>query len=135
MARLRAEIKRGFLRSLWRAASKAGGVTVKEMLEGFQDGGFQWIRTGRVVLSTAGGGYSSAFNPVSDTRELTEAEVFAFSEELFSVYAQVLSDNPALSPDNDGQAIIDAMLADDRMWGVREVMHDHSLLRFPNTRM
>lgn len=126
MVRLRGVIKRGFLRSLWRAA-KPSALSVAEMLAAFQDSGFQWVKSGRLVLSTSGGGYSSSFTATETVRELTQEEVFALSEEFFAIYedCQALSPAPA-----DDDAMILAMLADDRMQTVRQEMLDVTGLRF-----
>lgn len=133
MARLRAEIKRGFLRSLWRVA-KPATKTVNDFLGDFQASCFQWVQSGRIIASTSGGGYSSSFAEASAALELTPTEVFALSEEFFTIYTFVMSSNPPADPaatGDDAEPIINAMLDDDRMQTVRYVHPDNAGLRFP----
>ena len=125
MARLRAEIKRGFLRSLWRTA-KADSKTVAEMLDAFQAECFGWVKSGRIVANTSGGGYSTAFAELSAGLDLSPLEVFALSEEFFAVQTDTLAASSSLTGDD----LINGMMADDRMQGIREYHVDDSLLRF-----
>lgn len=97
------------------------------MLGAFQDQGFQWVKSGRLVLSTSGGGYSSSFTPTEAIRELTQEEVFALSEEFFAIYEDCKALSPAPTSD---EAMILAMLADDRLQTVRQEMLDITGLRF-----
>jgi uncharacterized protein YidB (DUF937 family) len=133
MVRLRSEIKRGFLRSLWRAASVTDGVSLNDVLDGFQNAGFGWVKSGRIVISTAGGGYSSSFNATQAISELSQEEVFAFSEELYTIRDSAVAALTAAGTVPAAQTddlIVAAMLLDDRMAGAREEMNDYTSLRF-----
>ena len=134
MARLRAEIKSGFLRSLWRAANPGGSNVVKldDVLAAFQDGGFAGVKGGKLTISTAGGGYSIAFRPPDPVAELTQEEVFAFSEELFKIRdrakAGLASNGNPTPTDTD---VFNAMMADDALTTTTQRMVDYSLIRGP----
>jgi hypothetical protein len=132
VARLRAEIKRGFLRSLWRTAS-AATIPLAECLAAFQDRGFQWIRDGRIIINTAGGGYSTGFQANEVIRELTPEEVFALSEEFFGVYTDAQTTLSAAGQDpNDDELAFATMMADDRLNASRVQMPDYTMLRWPS---
>ena len=106
------------------------------MLTAFQLQTSQWVQSGRLVMSTAGGGYSSSFSGFETVAELTPIELFAFSEELFSIYtdqmaAAVIAGTPLTDDGASGSdAVITAMLADDRMQRVTQEMLDITGLRF-----
>jgi hypothetical protein len=133
MARLRAEIKRGFLRSLWRAASQAQ-IPLAECLSAFQDRGFQWIRDGRIIVNTAGGGYSTGFNVNEMWKELTPEEVFALSEEFFARLeeAQTTLTNSGLDATDDN-LLFQAIMVSDWMQTVRSFQGDYTVMRWPST--
>ena len=129
MAVLQAEIKRGFLRSLARSATKSA-VKLSDALAAFQDNGFLALQSGRLLVGSSGGGYSSSFAFPAIGQQFQQDQVFALSEEFLQIYGDVLislSANGNPSPGDD--VILNAMLADDRMQAVKEMQGDYWLLR------
>lgn len=108
-------------------------MTLDECLSAFQDRGFQWLRDGRVVQNTSGGGYAASFTVADSLRELTQEEVFALSEEFFSIRDDVLAALTAQGSATDDETVLSNMLVDDRMRGVRSTLGDFSLIKFPAT--
>ena len=131
MARIRAEIKRGFLRTLWRAAAKIS-ASLDESLESFQDNLSEGVKTGRILISTSGGGYSTSFDSPFPSREITQEEIFAFSEEILAIRddARTALTDAGADATDDG-AVVAQMLLDDRMQTVRSYMGDFTAIRFP----
>src|ERR1044071_3626475 len=131
MAVLRAEIKRGFLRSLFRQ-SEANAVTLEAALGAFQDQGFKAIKAGKLVIASSGAGHSVQFAVPDAWRSFSQEEVFSLSEELFQVFDDakaMLIANGTAEPDDD--SIYTAMTADDRLQTVTSLQKDNSPLRFP----
>lgn len=123
-----AAIRRGFLRSLWRAGKKSA-LSLKETLEAFQDSGFAAVRTGRVLVNSSGSGHSASFEIPSMARGFTQEQVFALSELFIQIYQDTVA---ALLADEetDVESIFTAMLADDRMQRVTQEHLDSSVLRY-----
>src|SRR6266705_4856627 len=90
MARIVAEIKRGFLRTLFRQAQATGPTPLEDALNAFQDGGFEGIKTGRLVTAHAGAGKSVTFQLPQIWQTFTQEEIFSLSEELQAVYTDAI---------------------------------------------
>lgn len=133
MAYLQAQLKRGFLNSLYRQGAKAG-LPLLESLTAFQDNGFAAISTGRLIGSTSGNGKSVSFIMPPVGKQFSEEQVFILSQELLEVYANALVTLAISQPqDNTHDAsIIATMLADDSLQTVRSMMYDFTALRFPS---
>ena len=127
MVRIQSEIKRGFLRSLWREG-KAAAATLAETLNGFQDAQFSQIRTGQILISTSGGGYSTSLRIPNLSDQITNEQFTALAEEYQTIYGDVVTQIGG-SPTDD--TIFAAMIADDRLQGVRSFMGDYTGLHFP----
>lgn len=97
MARIPAETKRGFLRALWLSAPD--GATLREVLEGFLLNGFQWVKSGRIVINTSGAGHQTSFSPGSTISELSQEAVFQLAEEFLEVMEFVVGYSPNLTDD------------------------------------
>src|SRR5262245_60523125 len=127
MALIRAEIKRGCLRSLFRQA-QAAATTLQVALDAFQDGGFKAIKSGKIVIATAGAGHSTQFAVPDQWRSFSQEEIFSLTEELEQVYsdskAQLIANG---NTDPDDQTIFDAMMADDRLQTVTRTQTDYTL--------
>ncbi len=121
MAQLRAESKRGFLRYLWRKASASQALTLKEALEAFADQSYEAVQTGRVIVSTSGGGYSTTFDTPQLGR-LTQEEAASLSEEFIARYEE--AEEAGKESDAD---IVAEML--DRLRPIRSVRSDFTALR------
>ena len=131
MAQIRAEIKRGFLRSLYRQA-KLNAQALSDALDAFQDHGFMALKSGRLLVSSSGNGHSSTFQLPTQWQQFTPDEVFSLSEELEQVYADAittLNTNGNATPNDD--QIFAVMIDDDRLADIDSVGRDYSLLRWP----
>jgi len=147
VAAIKAELKRGFLNSLWRqcqvangAGSGSGGPPafgLIDFLNSFQDAGFSRVKSGRVLTVTTGAGHSATFAPWNVLRSFTEEEVFSLSQELLETYqAAILSlslDTPPVTQPTDNQ-IFAAMMAADNLQTVTSLQHDYLTIRFPYLR-
>lgn len=107
MARLRTEIKRAFLRSLWRAAKDTR--TLEVCLTDFQDTCFGWVKHGRIVANTSGGGYSTAYSALQGL-EITPGEVLAFSEELIALRLESVDALTTAGTATDDESVLAEML-------------------------
>lgn len=137
MALIQAEIKRGFLRSLYRAACGAAqnpdnvGL-LKPALEAFQDSGFAALKSGKLLFATSAAGKNVQFQAPPIGAQFTQEQVFALTEEFLAVYDSALITLSAASINNPTDAqIFQCMLADDRINAVRSYMVDFTLGRFP----
>lgn len=130
MARLRAELKRGILRKLWRAARDTG-LTLNQCLEAFQDNGYDAIQSGRLLISSAGNNLSASFAVPGASTEINQADFFAFSEELFSIRDDTITALTAAGSPTDDESVVASMFNDDRMQTVRGYMGDYSGIRYP----
>lgn len=131
MARIAAELKRGFLRSILREAQAASPqITLATALGLYQESQFSNTKSGRVIVSTGGNGKSVTFNMPQIGLQLMQDEIMALTEEFFAVYADALvtlgvaGTNPAGDP-----AIFAQMLLDDRMQTITEMRMDFTLIR------
>ncbi len=132
MAQLKAEIKRGFLRSLYRQVSKSA-TPLSDALDSFQDQGFCALKSGRLVLSSQGNGHATTFQVPTSWQNFTEEEVFSLSEELQQVFDDAMVTVASAGGDNtDDAQLFDAMMADYRLQTVTESYTDHTVSRWPN---
>lgn len=131
MAILKGEIKRGFLRQIFTQAQAASPqITLATALNTFQLNSFNAVKSGHMVVSTAGNGKSVTFNIPQIGLQIMQDEVMAFSEELFGVYADALvALNVAGTNPTGDPAIFAQMLTDDRMQSISSVRQDFTLIR------
>jgi hypothetical protein len=132
MAALQAEIKRGVLRTLFRQ-SQTDVVKLSDSLARFQDSGFDGIKSGRLVITSAGFGRSVGFAPPASWQQFTQEQIFSLSEELLATYDTAKSNLAAsgnASPTD--QQIFDSMMADDRLQTVTSVQKDWSTINWPS---
>jgi hypothetical protein len=131
VAQLQAEIKRGFLRALARQCATLG-ATLSTVLASFQDSTFDQIKTGAILVSSSGGGYSGTFDIGAIGKQMAPDQIFALSEELLTCYdeavATLAAQTPAVTSPTDAQ-ILSTMLASDRLQRVTSVRSDYMLLR------
>lgn len=133
MAVLKSEIKRGFLRSLYRGTTvPPDTATLAEALATFQTNGFDALKSGRLVIASAGAGHQVSFALPMIGQQLAQDEVFALSEEFFAIYADASAGLTETNPGDNDATIFAAMMADDRMASITEVRQDYSLLRYPS---
>lgn len=133
MAILQAELKRGFLRSLYRAATSATpAVTLINALNAFQDAQFPLVKSGRLIVSTSGNAHGTSFKIPDSMFQLTQDQVFALSEEFIQTYtdakANLILNGNATPTDDD---IFAAMIAADNLQTIREYQNDYTATRFP----
>ena len=138
MVRVQSEIKRALLRSLWRAA-QASSTTLREALDGFQQTPFNTLSSGQILVSAGGGGYHSALKIPALSDQLTQEQVWAFSEEMLNVFYDSISNlalqTPPVIADVGGsfdQQIFQVMIFDDRLQGVRSQRGDWTGLNVPS---
>lgn len=142
MADVKAEIKRGFLRSLYRLVQYGTQTnpvtgqpvaTLADVLNAFQDGGFSAIKSGRLIIQTAGAGHSVSYQPPDVARSFTQDQVFSLSEELQQVYADAIVTLSGQSvPSPTDLQIFNVMIADDRLTTIKDVQRDFTTLRWPS---
>jgi len=85
VVRIQSEIKRGILRSLWRA-SQAGQVGLHACLDGFQNASWSAIQSGQILISGSGGGYNSSLKIPGLSDQITQENFLALSEEYLNLY-------------------------------------------------
>lgn len=105
---MRTEIKRAFLRSLWRAAKDTR--TLEVCLTDFQDTCFGWVKNGRIVANTSGGGYATAYSALQGL-EITPVEVLALSEELIALRTESIDALTAAGSATDDESVLAEMIA------------------------
>lgn len=132
MVRVQSEIKRGFLRQIAEGAKPSR--TLREVLLAFQAQIFSpTFKTGRIYLSTSGSGQAASF--AIPSAGFSQEQIFALSEEFLDILDFAISCG---ATDEAGEEATNTLFAtmcdDDRLQGVREVQHDHAMLRFPSTR-
>ncbi len=130
MVYIQAEIKRALLRNISRNATKSS-ATLREALEAYQDQSAGAVNTGRIILNTSGGGYSTSLEMSAQWKQLTQEQVTALTEEYINVYDDALSALGISRPSDLSQDanILSAMIDDDRLRGVRSAMGDFTMLR------
>lgn len=127
MAAIQASIRRGFLRSLYNQAV-ANAASLQEALQGFQDGCFTAVRTGRLIVNSSGTGHSSSFEIPGIVRGFTQDQVFGLSEDFLQIYTDTVAALSAASADGSDASVFAAMLADDRMQSITRVRDSFTLL-------
>jgi hypothetical protein len=120
VANVQAQIKRGFLRQLYEACPDA--ISFRDALLAFQAAGFTAIKSGRLVVSSSGGGFSTSFEIPQGGRQFSQEQVFALSEEFISIF----DDNVVA---DDDAATFAAMMNDERLQAVTSHYHDFSSIR------
>ena len=136
MVRIQSEIKRGTLRSLYRAAV-ANGSALSSAIDGFQDTSYNQVRSGQILVNTSGGGYSSGLKIPGLSDQITPESFTALGEEYRNVYDDAVSNLaaqtvPVTNPTDD--QIFSFMLDDSRLVGVRQQLGDWTAIRLPVTR-
>src|SRR2546422_3257683 len=140
MAKIRAGLKRAFLRAIYTASqSKEWQVFFpsSELLEESQSGlgnilthfllqGFDACKLGRFSIGSAGLGHEVKWAPPAVWQSMSQDQVFELAEELIEVY----EDAYATLPDND-EELFRRMLADDRLQSVTSLQKDFTLIRLP----
>lgn len=131
MAEIQAEIKRGFLRSLYRQTSES--QSLQDVLDAYQTTLFTpSFQSGRMVSATSQAGHNVQFIPPAIGSQFTQDQVFSLSEELEQVYSDAivnLSSAGTTSP-TDSQ-IFSEMMGDPRLTTITDVQKDYTLLRWP----
>ena len=142
MAGIQAEIKRGFLRSLYRqvttalASTSPGGapqaLTLQRALDAFQDQGFSALQRGRIIIKASGAGRNTELAVPDAIQSFTQEQVFSLTEEFEQVYADALVNlaNAGNKSPTDAQ-IFSVMIADDRLATITSVQKDYTLMRWP----
>ena len=136
MVYISSEKKSGTLRTLWRQGSTKAMLLI-DILNAFQDTDFSFIQTGRVIVNSSGGGYSSGFNGLQIGAELKQDEWFALSEMFQQMYIDaqttlnIQGESGDVGQPNYGGLIFACMQADDRMQPVTRARDDFTGLRFP----
>ncbi len=130
MVYIQAEIKRALLRNISRNATKSS-ATLREALEAYQDQSAGAVNTGRIILNTSGGGYSTSLEMSAQWKQLTQEQVTGLTEEYLNVYDDALAALAISQPSDTSQdaSILSTMLLDDRFRGVRSAMGDFTMLR------
>lgn len=132
-ARITAGKKRAYLRQLAREAD-ANAVPLRDMLYSFQEQCLSTVRTGQIVVSTSGGGFSTALKIPGSISQLNEEELLDLSEDLIQTYetalATLAASNPAVTSPTDAQ-MLSTMLDSDNLATVRQMQHDITLIRYP----
>lgn len=134
MAVLAAELKRGYLRVLYRAASTTVPVvTLLAALNTFQDNCYQSVKAGRLLIGSAGNGHSSTFKAPDPAFQLNPMELFSLSEEYMAIYTAAVANlavqTPPIASPTDLQ-IFNEMMSLDSMQTIREYQNDYTALRF-----
>src|SRR5262249_36259566 len=101
---------------------------LQKALEAFQDNGFAGIKSGRLLIGSAGAGHSSSFALPQSWQSFTQEEVFSLSEELLAVYFDAKA---ALGDSSTDDQVFQAMMDDDRLATITTVQKDYSTLRYP----
>ena len=134
MVQMSSEIKRALLRMLYRSGKNAK-VPLKDTLEAYQDASGSAIKSGRVVINSSGGGYSTGLEITQQWRQLTPEKVTELSELFINMrddaVATLALNGNNLPSDDD---VFGVMIQDDRVNGVRQAMGDFTGLRFPSLR-
>lgn len=130
---LQAAIKKAFLRCLWNNGQNSAS-TLLELLTAFQLSGFSALKTGRLIVNTSGGGYSTSFQVPEIGAQFKQEQIFALSEEFFGLYESAIytlsqSDPPVTDP-TDAQ-IYQTMMSSDSLQGYRTTMTDVTMIRYP----
>lgn len=129
MVRIQSEIKRGFLRVIKNSITASPDVPLLDALNAFQNSiADQSFKKGRVYVSTSGSGQSASFQIPSNLTQLNPETLFALSEELISIHDTVVTGGVSSS---DTAALFAAMIADDRLAGIRQQMGDFTGLGIP----
>lgn len=133
MVYLQAAIKKAFLRCIWNSGQNTA-LTLLDMLTAFQMNGFSAIKTGRLITSTSGGGYSTSFQAPAIAAQFKQEQVFALSEEFFGLYYNAINtlsqEIPPVTSPSDEQ-IWDTMMESDALVGYRTVATDVTMIRYP----
>ena len=130
MAQIRAQLKRSFLRSLWRQAQR-DGVTLPQALDTWQEQLFPQVKKGRQISSAAAAGASTQFS--APRFEFLNADsAMELSEELIVVYEDCLAAATTAAADTGDAAIFTRMMLDDRLQTISQQYDDFTLLRTPS---
>ena len=137
MVQVPSELKRLFLQSIF--DQLGGGISLLDALKAFSLAQFTQLQSGRLIVSTAGGGYSTTLKMPGSGR-FEQDQVGAMAQQFREIYSDVISNAlvaiPPVTLNTDGTddaTILASMLADDRMQGVRTSMIDVTGLRYPVT--
>ncbi len=135
MVRLTAEVKRGFLNSLYIQAQSAA-VPLQDALNSFLVNSFGSVQTGRLIVSHASAGKSTVFQVPRMDQYLSQEEVFGLAQELTECFtdAGVTITNwssvqrPPVTPDLSDANIFATMMMDDRLQDINRVCPDFTTL-------
>lgn len=135
MVHIQAIKRLGQLRQILLVGAVATSSTCFDALLSFQSAvNEQNFQRGRQYVSTSGNGQHASYAMVGSGAQWTQENVFAMSEEFFSILADTLAANPTLVDDGSKGsqlAIFNAMAADDRLQTVNRRGMDSTLLGFP----
>ncbi len=140
MAYIQAEIKRAFLRSIYRKI-KDSAVFLEDGLSAFQDQGVDALKSGREINATSGGGHSVSFVLPTYGKQVTAEQVIALSEEFLTIYAEAVANlqaatpsfNPRADDDTSELAVFNMMIASDQLSTMRHRYSDFTLIGVPNS--
>ena len=112
--------------------SAPSAATLKETLLAFLDGGFDAIKSGRLIVNSSGTGSSVSFEIPSILRGFSQDEVFGLAEQLVEIYEETTSSLSIAADVQDtgdqDSDIFAAMMADDRMQSITRVRDSFTLL-------
>ncbi len=143
MANLPAELKRSFLQSIYDAVvggtANADFVTgtpsddnviasLEDGLKAFQRMGFSSLKTGRLSLGSSGLSHEVKWAAPQQWRAFSQEEVGSLAQELREVYNEAVE---TLGSGTD-LAILNTMMASDRMQSISSIQHDYTMLRWGN---
>jgi hypothetical protein len=133
VATIAAQIKRGFLNTLYRQAT--AGTQLIDILNEFQDYCFSpELKRGRLIQSSSGNQHSTSFQQFSTAFQLSQEQIFSLSQELIEVYGDSVAGLQAATPpipEPTDDQIAAAMLQDDRLTSIRAFQTDYTATRFP----
>lgn len=128
---IQSELKRAYLRQALRDCAD-NAMSLGDSLNNFQVSVIAFLKGGRVMTSTSGGGYSTSWQMFMSGSQITQEQILSLSEFLLTCYEQVVA---ALSIDGSDPAnnntIFQAMLQTDQMQSVTQVQNDYLLTRQP----
>lgn len=141
MANLRAEIKRAFLQSIFDAVQNDVAqrdfvtgtptddipvISLEDGLKAFQREHFATLHRGLLSLGSAGIGHEVKWSPPEVWKDFDQTTMFSLAQEFREVYNDVVATGSFVSD----LAILNAMMADDRMQTVTSLQRDFTMLRW-----
>jgi hypothetical protein len=133
VARIPSEVKRAFLRTLYRSFAKGDKPSLEDAILDFTEDRVTAIKGGQITASVSGNGYSASYMvPVPGSLSgFSMVEVTALGEELATVYDEAKADLTATGGDATDAGIYAEML--DRLKAVTSLTNDFTTYYSRNT--